>query len=196
MKNFRRSRFPKLRRQRDKAFKAWYEQNQHRFSKPLIYLGQSRKTLLFTFEGLNLNISFGLSDRELSCEVKQNNEYWDWLFCFDASPFKSEQGYCCLGCDEPRRIFNDRESIWVDHFFEPLVKWFNESLIRASCLHIWGDEDDGFWGASLTQGKDDSHAKALSEIASRMEPKLEQQENQETDLKVHFEPLWTEWPLF
>lgn len=181
MKNFRRSRLPKLRRQRDTAFNAWYERNQHRFPTPQIYLGQSQNTLQFSFEGLNPNIIFVLSRRELCCEVQQNHEYWDWLFCFDASPFKTEQGYCCWGCDEPRKVFADPESIWADHYFEPLLAWVNDRLIPATCLHIWGDQDDGCWGASLTQGNDDSHAKALTEIASNIEPKSEKPVNQDAD---------------
>jgi hypothetical protein len=81
------------------------------------------------------------------------------LISLDAYIARAAGGYQCQLClsDHPEspELFPSREALWIDHLFEPFLKWVNEQLAPAHWLQISGSSDGGITCAQLIQEESD-----------------------------------------
>lgn len=129
------------RRQIQRAFLAWLDANNGRFAIPIRPGRRTDHLWEFSFVGVNGAIQGALTTYEINVVVEYAGEFWDFLLSLDAAPRRAAGGgYICACCPpEARRVFPNRQSLWADHLFEPLLEWVNESLALAKWLALSGE---------------------------------------------------------
>lgn len=130
----------KARRRFHRAFFNWVYANCSRFMTPSFrFTVCTDRFITFTIDGLNPALSFGLLTYDLGVHVDWQGENWDSLIFFESCPLRVSEGYnYCLCEDTPLTIYPSREALWVDHVFEPFLKWVNEELTQQNWLSIDG----------------------------------------------------------
>jgi len=126
-----------------KTFKRWIEREGHRFFyRPLIQIIR-KEYFILRFSGISSKISCIITKSgRVEIWAVHRKENWDILSEFDIHEQCNEYGqYFCQSC-EPPEIFTSREELWVNHSFEPLLKWCNEHLQRSRILFFLGREGD------------------------------------------------------
>lgn len=48
-------------------------------------------------------------------------------------------------------MFHDREQLWCEHQFEPLLEWVNDLLVKAKYIGLYQTEGGGVTWAKLDQ---------------------------------------------
>ena len=135
------NRYPrKARRRFHRAFFSWLHNRNSRLQTPVFRLIKCTDRFIeFTIDGLNPALSFGLSTYDLGVHVEWQGESWDWLIFFESCPMRVSEGFvCCLCEDYPLTIYPSREALWIDHVFEPFLKWVNEDLTTQHWLSLDG----------------------------------------------------------
>jgi hypothetical protein len=125
-----------------RSFLDWLGGNQARFLVPIRIKNMTSTSLDIDFIGITKVISAYLLRGEFRVQVEWNGIPWDTLIYFEVSPIKQGEGYVCDFCDPKQRtVFEDRESLWRDHLFEPFLLWVNTSLAPANWLVLYGTAD-------------------------------------------------------
>jgi hypothetical protein len=147
------------RRQIQRAFLSWLDANQDRFAVTIRLGKRTDGAWEFSFVRVNSAIRGVLTTHEINVDVEYVDQCWDLLLSLDASPRRATRGgyYCACCPPEARRTFPDRQSLWTDHLFEPLLEWVNESLAKAKWLALSGDPGYATQ-ARLLPGDDPSEA--------------------------------------
>lgn len=150
-----------------RAFFRWLAENSQRFAVPIRISRRTDQRIEITFVGINPILSISLSKEIWVC-VTWENEIWDCLCNFEADPQHVKKGYICKFCDpEMREIFPDREALWRDHLFEPLLEWVNTDLVQASYIRLNSTDgnDKGSTWAKLIQGQPGLYGIQAQDIA-------------------------------
>jgi hypothetical protein len=134
-----------------KTFFRWLADNQHRFSLDIVFEKRTDRCVTFSFGGINPAISAHLY-HDISVFAGPDDECWDIIVCFEASPKPVPGGYRDpYLLDEYQRLFPDRESAWVDLMFEPFLQWVNDSLAKAHWLEAWIKSTGSSWAKLLME---------------------------------------------
>jgi hypothetical protein len=89
---------------------------------------------------------------ELQINVEYKDEFWDIIFNPDLEARHEDRGWFCELCAEhgnPPKFFETIQDLWIDHLFDPLKKWINSELAKASALAICGSTESGVTWARL-----------------------------------------------
>jgi len=153
--------------------KAWLKENQYRFSCSPYIKSFRRDSFTLAFKGVkNISVTFnksGIIDVWCWTDKKFTLSSADILTDFDIAERKSGLGYYCECCD-PTTFYKNRQMLWDNEVFEPLLKWANEKLLPDNYLCIYQTEDKGgLWAkikksSELEQDKDLKHRTFLSPI--------------------------------
>jgi hypothetical protein len=146
-----------------RTFIHWLEKNQSRFMVPVRIKRITAERVDMDFVGVTQLIGAtlyhwgGATPRcyeEITVPVNWDGTHWDLLLWLDAAPVKSGDGYVCRSCEMERQaVFQDRESLWQDHLFEPFLNWVNTSLAPAKWLELGGSDDRGCTYATILTEK-------------------------------------------
>ena len=120
------------------AFITWHATNKDRFLIPVSVKMRHDRSLTILLHGVNPIIKISLDDRDLVAATELQGRCIDLLFSFESCPTKLAGGrYCCELCtDEPQRVFESLEDLWIDHLFEPFLEWVNETLVPSPWLSL------------------------------------------------------------
>ena len=120
------------------AFIAWLATNKNRFLVPVSVGTRTTHSLDILLGGVNPIIQISLNDRDLVAATEWQGRCIDFLFSFESCPAQLANGrYCCELCtDEPQRVFESLEDLWIDHIFEPFLVWVNEKLVPSPWLSL------------------------------------------------------------
>ncbi len=175
-------RIPKVRSRAQRAFFAWLNEATPRLKIPLRIEKRTDKDVIFSFVGIpaairgyltfdymcwqrSLNTSKKqftvrkISGGEVIISVDWQGQNWDILLCLEVLPVRTTSGYICRECEpEAHEIFPSREALWVDHLFEPLLKWINGELATARAVGIYQTSDKGGTWAKLLHSEVDSES--------------------------------------
>ena len=127
----------------------WLKNNDHRFiAKP--YIEEiARSSFLVTFQ--NVNFIKILFTSEGSVEIWATNNKEDengpfkglenFICDFSISERKTRKGFLCTDC-VLRLPYKDRQQIWEEHVYEPLLEWANSFLLAGNfiCLYQFSDK--------------------------------------------------------
>jgi hypothetical protein len=123
---------------RHDIFESWLKQNKKRFCYQPCIVKREKEKILVRFKGLA---------RELECLINSSGiavilKYSQWGSCsiknFDLKE-RTTNGrdyyceFCLLGMQEP---YSSRETLWVEHCFEPFLSWVNETFDSASIAFV------------------------------------------------------------
>ena len=179
-----RRQLPKARSRKQRAFFDWLAGAAPRFRVPLHIEKRTDQIVYFSFLGVSRQINGRLtfdqvcewspvSERSMRAQNLARGEIeiyadwqedcWDIIVWLDAFPVKVATGYTCHEClPEHKADFPDRESLWRDHLFEPLLDWINTELAEAKAVGFYQTQDGGGRWAKLLPGKKpDSEAECL-----------------------------------
>ncbi len=145
-------RLPRPRNQR--AFVRWFAENYPRFAVPVRISRITAKSVTLIFPGYPSCLSVSLCAHDLNVDVNWQGIHWDMVISLDAYMARTANGYQCKLCITPE-MFPSRESLWIDHLYEPFLKWVNEELASARWLEISGFDDGGVTWAHLVQADSD-----------------------------------------
>ena len=68
------------------------------------------------------------------------------LLSLDAlSKFEGHKRYGCQLCTEATQHWPSREALWIDHLFEPFLKWVNEQLRPPLEIQLYGTLNSVTW---------------------------------------------------
>ncbi len=144
-------RLPRPRIQR--AFVRWFNENYTRFMVSVRLTKITAKGVELHFHNYPDCLLVWLSNNEINVHVEWQGKYWDELIDLNAYPCHAPGGYKCKLCvqenGESATLFPNRESLWLDHLFEPFLKWVNEKLAPALWLQISYIGDRGATWAQL-----------------------------------------------
>ena len=136
-----------------RTFVRWLDKNRTRFEVPVHIRKITADSVNLTFQGYPDCLSVSLSAYELNVHVNWQGRWWDMLISLDAWAFHTLGGYKCKCCwidyGESATNFPSRESLWLDHLFDPFLQWVNEELTPARWLQISGTKDVGATWAKL-----------------------------------------------
>jgi hypothetical protein len=135
-------------------FKKWLENNIDRFSTRPYIERVERNAFTLAFQNVdNIKIVFSKSGSVNAYAIKDvekkhifTQENAELLTDFFFAEARDAKGYYCSFCEDPV-YFNDRHSIWLDHVYEPLLKWANEKLVTTNYLCIY--RGDGWGGTKI-----------------------------------------------
>ncbi|MBF0121272.1 MAG: hypothetical protein HQK79_20755 [Desulfobacterales bacterium] len=77
--------------------------------------------------------------------VYYKSEFWDIVWDFDVyERCDPKCKYYCNGClPEYKKFYSRRQELWINHCFEPLLKWTNETFIPSKWLYLGGEIEHG-----------------------------------------------------
>lgn len=93
-----------------------------------------------------LRAAFNAENLHVSAHWPQGVDYcWDLLMDVDVVPQQVPGGWVCGICraEKPApkvTLFSDREALWADHLFEPLLEFVNNRFAKAEALALWGGD--------------------------------------------------------
>ena len=136
-----------------RVFFRWIHENQSRFlTAPFHITKRTDGYLAFTIPGLNPVLSFGLSTWELGVHVMWQGTRWDTLVFFESLPKAVSDGYICNLCDsDERTIYPSRETLWINHDFEPFLEWVNTELTPTRWLALHGEVNSCTWAKLINE---------------------------------------------
>ena len=120
------------------AFIAWLATNKDRFLIQVSAGIRDDRSLTILLQGVNPIIQISLNDRDLVAATELHGKCIDLLFSFESCPEQLANGgyYCKLCTDEPQRVFESLEDLWIDHLFKPFLAWVNEKLAPSPWLSL------------------------------------------------------------
>jgi hypothetical protein len=130
-----------------RLFNDWLAQNRSRFSHPPMAIRRRKDYLKFRFTGVASSVWGSINDwGGMVIGVDYRGECWDLVADLDIVPRRlTTGGYICRLCDaDTRTIYPSREAIWMEHGFEPLLKWCNQQFQADQWASVWGT-DGGRW---------------------------------------------------
>ena len=140
---------PKLQR----VFVHWLAENRRHFRVPVHIESITYRGIRLRFEAPFACLTASLRGSDFSVIAEVDGEYWDMLLSLDAFPIRANGRYKCSLCEEPCQLWPSRRALWIDHLFEPFLKWVNERLGYASGVDI-GKTTGGSTWAELCMGPD------------------------------------------
>ena len=132
-----------------REFWKWLLENEPDLAYPLTFKRRTQEALFFSFEGLTpiLEICIG---HDIGIYVLQNDEIWDALLFFEGYPIKTTGGYECTLClPEFKETYSSRETLWIQHVFEPFREWIQNDLRPAQWLMLGEASGGGITWAEL-----------------------------------------------
>lgn len=129
-------------------FDCWLKKNAARFRHPPVYQKESKSPRqILRFSGVTKELEIWLQWHDLSVACIVNGEVFDFLLSIDINPMKiPREKFQCKHCVDyyesaeyneksPKpKVFSSLEDLYVDHFFEPLLKWSNKYLRKKNIL--------------------------------------------------------------
>jgi hypothetical protein len=159
---------------RNHVFLNWLKENRSRFSfQPRVV--RCRKHIVdFEMQGTTNALKFSFISRScsgISVAAMWHGECLDIIGDFDVAEERSDKGWMCR-YDEPedRQYWQTREQLWIEHCFEPFLKWCNNELATARWLELYIGE--GTTAAKLHKDRPatDQHWASLEELVSNLVP--------------------------
>ena len=148
---------PRPRNQR--AFVSWLAENYPRFAVSVRINRITATSVTLIFPDYPACLTVSLCSHSLNVVVDWQGLNWDMLISLDAYIARTVNGYQCQLCivddTESPQLFPSREALWIDHLYEPFLKWVNEELASARWLEISGFSDGGATWAHLAQADSD-----------------------------------------
>jgi hypothetical protein len=133
LKRIPRSIRPRIQR----AFFQWWHSQRDRFAVPLHVVSRRADRLELGIVGLTPLITITLT-WEICAAVQRQGQWWDLILSLEALPHRTPKGYICEMCDaDGRTIYPSRETLWIDHLFEPFLHWVNDELANAHWLALY-----------------------------------------------------------
>lgn len=132
------------------SFLSWIGKNEDLFShKPDIMKIRS-ESLHFGLLGVTPEIRCTLSFYEIEVHVFYKGDHWDILQFFDMPDVKhGTEGYYCGWCDSrKRRFFVSLEDLFVNHCFEPFLRWVNKAF-HERCMLCFFEMPGATWAKLL-----------------------------------------------
>jgi hypothetical protein len=140
-----------------RAFLRWFNENYTIFKVPIRLARISAKGAKLNFHNFPDCLSIWLANDALRVAVEWQGEPWDVLFDSDLYPCQTPDGFKCTLCEpdegESAAFFPTREALWLDHLFEPFLKWVNGKLASARWLRISSINDRSCTWAELIQSE-------------------------------------------
>ena len=140
-----------------RAFVSWLAENYTRFSVSVRINRITATSVTLIFPDYPACLSVSLCEHSLNVVVDWQGLNWDMLISLDAYIARTVNGYQCQLCivddTESPQLFPSREALWIDHLYEPFLKWVNEELASARWLQISGSSDGGITCAQLIQAE-------------------------------------------
>ena len=144
------TRYPKARRRLHRAFLHWLALNHDRFTLPLELLERRDRFIRLGFTGITPALEVGVTTWEINLAALWQDEWWDHLISLEALPCRVAGVYHCHLCmPEAKRLWPNREALWLDHLFNPLLEWVNTELAVAHQLGLYETEGGGVRWAKL-----------------------------------------------
>jgi hypothetical protein len=169
-------RFQNARTRAQRLFFAWLDEAGPHFKIPLCVERRTDRCIEFTFAGIppiirgtivfgRTSVSCGtekdwvarnMPSGEINIYVDWQDQNWDQILWLNAILVKKAGGFTCYEClPEYRQTFPNREAIWRDHLFKPLLAWVNDELAAAKALGIYQTRSKGgTWAKLLTTVED------------------------------------------
>lgn len=120
-----------------RAFLRWFENNRARFAIQPLVVRRTDRRVRFLFAGITPLISATLSRDNIHVEVAHDGTFMDTLFDSDLFTRRDQYGYFCALCDwQSGENHRTRESLWINHAFEPFLRWVNDVLAPARWLRL------------------------------------------------------------
>ncbi len=153
------------RRRLHRAFVKWFLDNRHRFPIELAFQRRTDRSIRFSFAGINPAIDAVVHTYGLSVGVKWEDECWDLIGDWDATPKRFARGYACKMCldyfqsSHPDEEFTDyfatREEVWAKDVFEPFLEWVNDELAPARWIKL-SRYGGATWAKLIRERSDDN----------------------------------------
>ena len=134
------------RRQFHRAFVKWFSDNQHRFPIELVCQRRTDRNIGLSFGDINPVIKACVHLSGLTVDVTWDDECWDLIGEWEASPKRFVHGYACTMCrdffqsthpgEEFVRYFETREKLWATDIFEPFLEWLHDVLVPARWIRL------------------------------------------------------------
>lgn len=134
-----------------RAFVRWFAERRRQFVVPIRLVRRTRKGIEIEMPGFGGAVHGFLNSYAIDVVVSWQGEVIDLLQSFEATPRRSGDGYLCGLClPEHVKIYPDRDSLWREHLFEPLLEWANVEYSKAQRLNLYRTK--GASWARLEQG--------------------------------------------
>jgi hypothetical protein len=139
-------------------FHHWLQANYYRFKHPPRIIKICQDDLFFQFNGVTPMIQGYLNESgNFEIGVYFRGECWDIVAEFDVYPSRNSQGqyYCreckrsyeqCLSREHPA-FYSSIQKLWIEHSFEPFLRWANKNLQSCCRLCLGSGEGIGTWAA-------------------------------------------------
>lgn len=130
-------------------FKAWLKTNRQRFRFYPYITNVKKNSFEVQFQGLGkilfLNVKSGGEFSVWTNLVSRKLNYpWDWCADFDLLEQKTSRGYSCGFCEEEnKKYYIHRENMYIEHCYEPFLKWCNENLKEGHLIVNMGRINHG-----------------------------------------------------
>lgn len=121
-----------------KLFLRWARRNRRLFSHQPYLLRQKERYFVIGFRGISRRIQcFFIRAGGIEIQVAYQNEFFDIVTEFDLYEEQTPEGrWLCRMCrdypDQDRNEscieYEDRETLWIKHSFEPLAAWTRENF--------------------------------------------------------------------
>jgi hypothetical protein len=131
----------------------------------IILQRRTDRVIFFEFDVGTPLVHGSLDRHEMGIAVRDDDTTRDLILVLEAFPERIGAEIVCTQCARnERRVFSNREELWRDHLFEPLLQWVNEALAPAVAIAVF--EFDGATEAKLVSSPQES-ANTTKTIAMR-----------------------------
>lgn len=121
-----------------RCFLAWAEEVRPRLAFPLRRLSRTDRALNCTLDGVPAALTVVLAD-DIMVWVEWEGEGWDAIFWNFVDVGSVPGGRTCTACPpDERQVWPDREALWREHLFEPLLEWINGPFAQADDVALYG----------------------------------------------------------
>ena len=125
------------------AFLDWLDAAQQRLRLPLSAQTASPSRTTLHIEGVHPAIALSLrAYGDFTVSVQFDGVCWDSWLWLDVFERRVAGGWVNDSLIEEYRVVHPTmELLWTADIFEPLLKWINEDLSRATHIALWGEVD-------------------------------------------------------
>lgn len=153
-------RIPKARRRIQRTFLKWFAKSRSRFTMPPHIVSRTERMIVLTFPQLTALRVWVDSSIAISIWVEWGGSQ-DWIGDFECIPKKAGDGaYDCELCRDYNNRFEPgrpelvekyptRQSLWINHSFEPFLEWCNKDLASSHWLALFKHGEDEWCEARL-----------------------------------------------
>lgn len=155
-----------------RCLETWLDHNRHRFNHPPQVLKRRPSGLILGFDSVNPMITcWAQGSGDFMPQVEHEGDLWDSLtWDFDCYAQRHGHGYVCGLCLESghKKLYPTREALWIEHSFEPWLKWCNRMFTknRRLCLFRWPLEKPGICSAKLVHSRRFTEARGRDDFLS------------------------------